>query len=80
MDSEPQKFRTGATSQSNVGFMTEVLVLGVPHPDNFFALAFGRTREVSQARAEQITEALSPAPPKPGKPHGSMIYTIWKGG
>jgi hypothetical protein len=60
MDSEPQKlkFSTGKTSESNVGFMTEVLIVGLPHPDDFFALAYGRTREESQGRAEQIAEAL----------------------
>jgi hypothetical protein len=58
-------FCTGATSQSNVGFMTEVLIFnairprGDWHKDDFFALAYGRTREEAQARAERIAEALS---------------------
>jgi hypothetical protein len=59
MDSEPQKFTTGKTSQSNVGFMTEVRIVGLPHPDDFFALAYGRTAEESQGRAEQVAEALT---------------------
>jgi hypothetical protein len=75
-------FRTGATSQSNVGFMTEVNFVnanrpsGEWHKDDFFALSYGRTREEAQARAERIAVALSaygPAAPcgechlKPGE-------------
>ena len=59
------EFCTGRTSQSNVGFMTEVNFFnanrpqGKWHKDDFFALSYGRTREEAQQRAERIAVALS---------------------
>ena len=53
------KFVAGKTSQSSVGFMTEVNVVGQPFPECYWGLSYGRTREQSQSRAVRIAEALS---------------------
>lgn len=53
------KFIVGLTSESNAGFLTEVNVAGLGTIEGFWALALGRTREISHARAARIAEALS---------------------
>ncbi len=53
------KFVVGQSSQSNVGFMTEINAAGLGFAEGFWALGYGRTREESRSRAARIAEALS---------------------
>jgi hypothetical protein len=53
------KFSAGKTSQSKIGFMTEVNVVGQPFPECYWGLSYGRSLEESRSRAARTAEALS---------------------